>query len=238
VGPRRSLSVAGLDHAEGARGLVALAAGLGYRAITLDATARGVRPRELDRSGRREIAALLRRHALDLSGLDLWVPRAHWQAPATQDRALSALAQAIELAAELARLVGGSSRAVVSVEVGEVAESLRAEIAAAESRAGGLAADHARPPGLAGVGIDPAALLAAGADPVAEVVGLAAPPVSARMSDLGPLGRVRAGLGRLDVQAYEAVLVTRGYAGDLVVDVRGVAQPIEAARAAISGPSP
>ena len=75
-----SLSLAGLTPREGVamepRAAIEWAAGLGYRAVQLDGAAAGVRARDLDRSGRRDLAALLRRLQLGFSGLDLWIPPA------------------------------------------------------------------------------------------------------------------------------------------------------------------
>src|SRR5688572_21716696 len=100
-----SLSIAGVVEpvGEGARALIEWAAGLGYRAVQLDGTMAGLRARELDRSGRRDLAALLRRLELGYSGLDLWVPEAHFVDGAQQDRAVAAVVAGLELSAELAR---------------------------------------------------------------------------------------------------------------------------------------
>lgn len=70
-------------------------------AVQLDAAAAGLRPRELDRSARRDLAATLRRLSLACSGLDLFIPSSHFSDPAQTDRAVSAVFDAIELAADL-----------------------------------------------------------------------------------------------------------------------------------------
>ena len=243
VGPQRSLSLAGLSGAHalapgGAREQIVESARLGYRAVQLDATAQGVRARDLDRSGRRDLAALLRRLDVGLSGLDLWVPPAHFLDPAKTDRAVGAVTQAVELAAELASCMGtgqGGTRGAALVCV-TLPEKLGADVLVHLESAGALRgvriADHAWPAramgdGAIGVGFDPAAVIFAGADPVVEVSRLKTAPASARLNDLSPSGRVEPGIseGRLDIQAYEAVLVTRGYHGYLVVDVRGLPEP-------------
>jgi sugar phosphate isomerase/epimerase len=238
-----SLSLAGLTPKEGVpmdpRAAVEWAAGLGYRAVQLDGAASGVRARDLDRSGRRDLAALLRRLQLGFSGLDLWIPAAHFVDAGNAGRAVDATVQALELAADLARLVG-SDGAVVSISLAEkVPGAVIEALSAAADRVGARVADHQWPArsvesgSLVGVGIDPAALLAAGADPVAEVSRLSAAPIAARLSDLGPGGRVAAGSGKLDVLAYQVVLATKGYVRAAVVDLRGVREQENAARNAI-----
>lgn len=221
---KRSISLAGVaSDAAGVRERLAWAVGMGYAAVALDASVPGTRPRELDRSGRRELAALLKRHGLRLSGLDLWVPRAHLAGGPNLSRAVEAVRGALGLAADLATL--GAGRAMVSIEAGaDAAADAVGAMRDEEQRVGAVLADHAWPPreGSGGVGIDPAAMLSAGAEPVGEVLRLPAVPASARLSDSGALGRVPVGGGRLDVLAYEVSLVTRGYAEDLVVDLRGL----------------
>ena len=51
---------------------------LGFRHVQLDATQPGLRPRELDRSARRHLAATLRRPEDSPIGVDLWVPASHF----------------------------------------------------------------------------------------------------------------------------------------------------------------
>jgi sugar phosphate isomerase/epimerase len=226
-----SLSLAGLTPKEGVamepRAAIEWAAGLGYRAVQLDGAAAGVRARDLDRSGRRDLAALLRRLQLGFSGLDLWIPPAHFVDAANTGRAVDATVQAMELVADLARLIG-SDGAVVSVLLAEkTPEAVIEALSAAADRVGARVADHQWPArsvesgGLVGVGIDPAALLASGADPAAEVSRLSAAPTAARLSDLGPGGRVAVGSGKLDVLAYQVALATKGYSRAGVARARG-----------------
>jgi sugar phosphate isomerase/epimerase len=152
---------------------------------------------------------------------------------------VDATVQALELAADLARLVG-SDGAVVSVSLAEKTPGAVIEaLSAAADRVGARVADHQWPArgvesgSLVGVGIDPAAMLAAGADPAAEVSRLSASLAAARLSDLGPGGRVEAGSGKLDVLAYQVALATKGYGRAVVVDLRGVREQEEAAREAL-----
>jgi sugar phosphate isomerase/epimerase len=205
-----------------------LAAG-GYRCVQLSATQPGMRPRELDQSARRDLAATLRRRELAVSGLDLWIPAAHFRDPAECDRALAAAIGAIELAAAL-------DRCPVSVllppESDDGASPIIGELTAAADRHGVPIADHALPlsphEGV-GVGIDPAAWLASAADPVAGVSAVGQRLLSARLCDLlstglrGPIGDPDD--GRLDVLAYHVALSVAGYARPVVVDARQWAHP-------------
>jgi len=233
-----AISLAGLDaqpstaEADGPRGLVRWAAELGYRGLQLDASMPGMRPRELDRSGRRDLAALFRRGQLAFGGVDLWIPPAHFADPARADRAVSAVVQAVELAAELGALLSVRGPSVsLTLPVAPI-PGARDGLAAAGERWGTRIADHqwplpSDPAGPIGVGIDPATIVLAGADPVSLLSTLRPPPFAARLSDIAASGRVEVGtgVGRLDVALYEAALVTAGFVGVLVVDLRGVRDP-------------
>jgi len=165
---------------------------MGFRAVTLDGTAPAVRARDLDRSGRRDLAALMRRRELTCAGVDLWIPPEHFSDPANTDRALEALLAAIELAADLSRL---SASAVVSTSAGSpagapvvsaffppsVPSGLLDLIEDRAETCGVRVAAHAWPVALPlsssspiGVGLDPASLLLAGADPAAAASRLLA----------------------------------------------------------------
>lgn len=224
-----SLSIAGLEPgparawSAGTRAALEWTAGLGYRWVQLDG--RSLKARDLDRGARRDVAALVRRLGLAISGIDLWIPPEHFASVTEADRAVSAATSAMELATELAGLVAGSrpvlSLTLLSKPIAGVIEALAAECA----RGGGVIADHGWPvragSSLA-LGIDPAAMLVAGADPAMEVAKLAATPASARLSDLAAEGRVVPGTGALDITAYDAALAVQGYNGPRVVDLRGL----------------
>jgi hypothetical protein len=94
------------DPATLLREQLSLARSIGFRAAQLDGTAAGLRARELDRSARRELAALIRRAELGFSGIDLWIPSAHFAEQSSADRAVAATVGALELCADLTRLVG------------------------------------------------------------------------------------------------------------------------------------
>lgn len=221
--------------------------GAGFRAIQLDAAAPGTRARELDRSARRDIAAFLRRSGVGLSGLDLWIPAAHFADPARGERAMEAALHAVDLAGDLSRLVEDPGAATVAMMIpagwagvarlGEVAERLGARIAnhsiedsadPATGSAGGMSA--------VGIGVDPAALLQRGSDPARDVAGVwgRGALVQARLSDASEIGRVQVGAGRLDMSAYRASLEVAGYRKPVVLDLRGVAEQEGAAQAALS----
>ena len=173
---------------------------------------------------------------LSFSGIDLWIPPAHFADPAHVDRAVQAVSQAAVLASEVASLLG-TRGAVVSLTLPkEPAPGSLTALTAACERSGALIADHTwpgrEPLGAIGIGIDPAAILMGGGDPAKDVLRLAAPPASARLSDVSAAGRTTLGAGRLDLLAYEVALVTRGYTAAAVVDLRNVQDPEAAAIAA------
>lgn len=243
----------GSGRGEDIRQILNWAKDSGFRAVQLSATTPGVRPRELDRSGRRDLAASLRRADLKCSGLDLWIPKEHFTDAVNVDRAVAATLAAIDLAADLAMLASGSvvtsqprGPGVVSVLLPRaIASDVLATIANAAQTRGVLLADHLWPerdPTVNGeslmVGIDPAALLAGGQDPSTAVSRLGKRVASARLSDVArglpgartaPCSRE----GTLDVLAYRVSLATSGYPGFAVLDLRGVANQPHAAKVAV-----
>lgn len=235
--PPRCLSLAGFTPdadapwGDSARSVIEWAAAQGVRRLHLDATCRGIRPRELDRSARRDVASLLRRLRLELDGLDAWIPPDHFTDARHVDRALAAAVGACELAGELASLGACRQRPVVSLHQ-PVGESLavRTALASAADAAGVIVADHQWPPSESmtpgspiGAGFDPAAVLMAGeSDPCRALAGIGRSVVSVRLSDLSSLGRVPPGEGRLDVLAYEVAVTTSVPGACLVVDSRGM----------------
>jgi len=209
------------------------AAQTGWRSIQLDGAMRGLRARELDRSARRDLASVLRRVQLGFSGVDLWIPPEHFTDPRYMDRAVDAVNEAIELAAELARL-NTQPHAVVSIQLHpEVSPGVLEVLTASADRSGVLLADHQWPAlktwipgGCAGIGIDPAAMFMSGETaPIAAASRLGSGIISARLSDVTSAGRVAAGKGRLDLLAYEIALSTASYSRPLIVDLRAVAVP-------------
>ncbi len=225
-----------------ARELIARASELGYRGIALDMTAPGVRPRDLDRSARRDLAALLRRHELIFAGGDLWIPPSHFADPANTDRAIAAVTASLGLAREIASLVPGSSANVsISLPAEPAADVLETLIAAARTLGARLADTRPRADSninsqnadAIGVGVDPASLLLAGLDPAVEIARLGALVANARISDADHAGRSPLGAGRLDLHAYKISLTLADDAVPIIADMRGLPNPAAAARAAL-----
>jgi sugar phosphate isomerase/epimerase len=205
---------------------------LRLRHVQISATMPGLRPRDLDRAARRDLLASLRRRELALSGLDAWIPLAHFSDPAHADRATQATCEIIELAADLARVP-------VSMILPADAAIAQALIDRAQ-HVGVEIADHALEPAKiegAGVGIDPAAYLAQAKDPVPIVhaAGAAKRLTAARLCDLlttgmrGPIATPEqlggGGGGRLDATAYRIALDVNGYRRPVIIDARQWSEP-------------
>lgn len=184
---------------------------LGARAVLLDASLPGVRPRELDRSARRGLCALLRRMELRLDGAELPIPAPHFADPATQDRALAAVAETSAFLAEAAAL----------------AETTRLlHLAAPDPQAAAAAAPHditltapAQPdlPQPYSAALDLGAVVLAGSDPVAAVG--ATPKLGAiRLTDARNGARCALGHGDVDVFALHAAAATVAPEASLIID--------------------
>jgi len=206
-------------------------AGLGFRAVQLSASQPGLRPRELDSSGRRDLKTRLSRLAMAPAGLDLWLPEAHLRDPARVDRAVAAIQAAVELAADLGRIAMSLMLPAREDAVSPITAILDAVVEKA-LRFGVPLADCAVPPSdraEVGVGIDPAFWMSHGRNPVEAVRVHADRLRSVRLSDLASTGeRVPAGSteeGRLDLPEYRAALQAHGYDGPVVVDLRGRGDP-------------
>jgi hypothetical protein len=249
------------DPASHIRAAVTFARTIGLRRLVLDGMIPGLRARELDRSARRDLAALARRDGLVWSGIDLWIPPTHYRDTQTADRAVNAVIDACALAADIASLsegassggaggvgvagglgIGGGGRTrevVINLELPDGLPSVRQTLADAAERAGVRLADYGPAPqslGVLGPGIDPAAILMRAGDLQAELARLASARscVSARLCDGGPLGRVpvNAAGGRLDVPIYRAMLEVMTDVRTIIIDARAVPDPLAAARAA------
>lgn len=217
------------------RQLIERLAGDGWRGVQLDARAEGMRPLQLGTSARRDLASVLRRRQLVLTGLDLWLPPEAYLDPAHQHRAVERTIECIKLAAEL----GACPVCMVlpSIEAeGNLESALEAIIIAAEESgvriadfgsavAGTRDGSHAH-----GLGLDPAGLLACGTDPVAAVHAWGTDLAAARLVDLSPEGmRVPpspAGNGRLDLLGYKVALGLNNAIDGVVVDVRQCPEPL------------
>lgn len=239
--PPLSLALAALRNpgeADRPRRGLELAAGAGFRWVTLDGGAPGLRPRELDRSARRDLAALLRRLELGLAGVDLWIPPDHFAEPEHADRAVAAVVGAVDLVADLADLSGGERIVSVTLprERGVAAAAIDAMATRADERAT-LIADHTWPPPESAspapiaVGLDPAACLLAGDNPAKAAARLGGRLALARLSDASDVTRVAPGGrdGRLNDLAYVVALETAKMSRPLVLDLRGTPAPAESA---------
>lgn len=214
----------------------------GFSYVQLDATMPGVRPRELDPSARRDLAATIRRSGLIASGLDFFIPADHYRDPSHVDRAVESAHAALRLAADLDRLTVSLNVPVLDAEP-QIIQDL---LAAADGFGVRLALYHTADPAplqdwlsqhdnnLVGVALDPAALLAARHDPVATLQGLGDVLMVARLSDSkrGQADGWRSTVGRgdLDLMAYRvSVDLAPRRVGPVVLDLRMLADPSAAA---------
>jgi hypothetical protein len=218
-----------------AREAVALAAELGYRAVQLDATHPQTRPRSLDRSARRDLAALLRRHQLRCTGFDLWLPPAHLAEGPNVERATEAIVDAIGLARELTALV--ETRAIVSVVLPvEPNPEAITVIEAAARRHEVAVADYAWPARETGdLGLDPSLAIMANQSAPKAATQFGDRLVTARLRDAGVSGHVPVGSagGTLDVPAYAAALSISAPNVTVVADVRSLRDATGAAASAL-----
>ncbi len=234
--PEFSISTAGYITPMGSpRSVIEAIRVLGVRGIALDAAAPDFRPRELSRSARRDLAASLRRRELEFTGLDLWIPPEHFSDAIYAHRAIEAVSQAAEMSTELATLVGGRSKPVVSVVLPmEMNQTEREAIGDHAQRVGAIIADHqpgqANHPAGIGIGIDPAMVLMAGSSPGKAVTHAGKDLASVRLSDLSAMGRCMVGAqgSKLDVQGYAGALIVAGQQW-IVLDVRELPDPSAAA---------
>lgn len=212
-----------------ARDVLARLAEAGARGVRLDATMHEIRPRELDRSGRRDLASLLGRLGLRFAGVDCFVPPEHYSEVSRAERAMMATAGAIELCAELAGLCGGRAGRTVSLTVRPVDREVIENVREQAERAGvriGLCVDPTEAGEVLdetiGVCFDAAGSVMRGRDVGQDVLGAGARLVCARLSDTDGFTRVRPGEGRLDLGGYAAALIGAGYREEVALDMRGV----------------
>lgn len=241
--PDISVSAAGfsIPNATNARDTIGAIASLGVRGIALDATTPGMRPRELARSARRDIASILRRNELELTGLDLWIPPSHFTDPTKSQRAIDATLQALEMASELVPLVGGRSRPVVSIVLPEdLPSSTRQTLASVASHHGSTLADHAiinddavSIAGI-GIGIDPVFYLTDGQSPAKAITRAGTNLESARLCDTNAMGRcpIKGPGAKLDLTGYAGALIVSGQDW-VTLDVRGLDDAMIGARKGI-----
>lgn len=227
---------------------VELLGGVGFAAIQLDVTLPGIRPRELSQRARRDLKALFVRRDQRIAGLDLFVPRKHYQESQRVDRAMAATLAAIELAADLGRLPLS-----LALPVAQMDADLRATLVEAADRHDVILAVHAEDQieaalswaeevdlPVLGLAIDPAAVLIGLGDPGKLVHRIGRQLRIGRLSDATATGaegisRCPVGQGELDVMAYRLALHLAGRRSEMVVlDVRALADVMSAVVAAQS----
>jgi len=212
-----------------------------YTSVQLDATLSGIRPRELTQRGRKELNAVLIRSSLQLTGLDFFIPRAHYHDPQHLDRAMTATVAAIELAADLGRVPLS-----LNLPIEQMNEADKSYLIEASDGCGVTLAVHdpAHPEPLLdwirqidlptlGAAIDPAEVIARGGDPVALTHKFGDRLRVARLDDLETAPddvdqthvavRCHPGSGMLDLQAYRIALdLLPNRMGPVVLDLRGL----------------
>jgi sugar phosphate isomerase/epimerase len=236
------------------RSALARLAGAGFSAVELDASLPGIRPRELGPRARRDLTALLSRAGLRLAGLELFIPRRHYTQPEHIDRALTATTAAIELAADLGRVPVSLALPVAGMS----SDARDALVACADGRGVPLAV-HAEDDlealltwitrvdlPVLGAGLDPCSVLGSGHDPGAIAQRLGPRLTVARLSDMigAPEAtkdsaptvagvRCPVGQGDLDLVKYRIDVDLAGArSGPVVLDLRGLPDPLGAATAA------
>lgn len=231
------------EAGQSVRTAIEAVAGAGFAAVQMDATLAGLRPRELDERARQDLLALLRRRDLPLAGWDLFIPRKHYLESDMMDRAMQATIAAIELAADTGRVPLS-----LQLPIGKLAADARQTIIEAADARGVRLAIHAedqldaQEAWLAdaditalGVAIDPATAIAQKLDPAELVHRFARRLAVARLSDAPASGgeRCPVGQGELDIADYRvAVDLAVARAGPIVLDLRGLSNPLTAAATA------
>ena len=211
----------------------------GYRGVQLSATDPETRPRELSQSARRDLAATIARHELACSGIDLFIPSAHFGDPAHVGRAIEATEAAVEFAALLGRVpvtvplsatVAGDVRAAVGDIGGRHGVDLLIPVVSAEELASVVQPFAAS--------IDCAAALAAGCEPASLVLKAQSGLGGVRLVDLTRTG-LRAPIlepreSRLDALALRVALDAAGFRRAPVVDARQWSDPRQGLSASLS----
>ncbi len=198
---------------------------LGESRLHLDATLAGIRPRELDRSGRRDLASILKRNGVGATGMDLFLPPQHLAEAAHVDRAVAATTSAIELISELGLLGAIESKVLcLALPPKPIASAVEA-IGAAGLERGVTVVDFSLPaaadtPMSIAPGVDCAQAIAAGQDPAVAVASNS--PRAIRLCDWSGSRRVAVGKGGVDVRALVASASIAAAGAPVVIDLRGV----------------
>jgi len=198
---------------------------LGAPLLHLDAMLPGLRPRELDRSARRDLASMLKRSGVGATGIDLFLPPQHLAEPAHVDRAVGAITSAIELLSELASLGAMETKVLcLSLPQKPLANALAAIASAALERAVTIT-DFSLPAASdirtsIARGVDCAQAIAAGQDPASLIAASA--PGAIRLCDWDGTRRVPVSKGRLDTRLAVASASIAAPRVPVVIDLRGI----------------
>jgi len=198
---------------------------LGEPRLHLDAMLPGLRPRELDRSARRDLASMLKRSGVGATGIDLYLPPQHLAETAHVDRAVSAITSAIELLSELASLGAMQTKVLcLALPLKPLTTALDAIAAAAQER-GVTITDFSLPaasdvPASIARGIDCAQAIASGQDPASLIASSA--PGAIRLCDWDGTRRVPVGTGRLEPRLLVASASIAAPSVPVVIDLRGI----------------
>ena len=198
---------------------------LGAPLLHLDAMLPGLRPRELDRSARRDLASMLKRNGVGATGIDLFLPPQHLADTSHVDRAVGAITSAIDLLSDLASLGALESKVLCLVLPQKpLANALAAIGSAAQERAVTIT-DFSLPaasdiPASIARGVDCAQAIAAGQDPASLIASSA--PGAIRLSDWDGTRRVSVGKGRLDTRLVVASASIASPNVPVVIDLRGI----------------
>jgi hypothetical protein len=201
---------------------------LGLRGAQLSATDAATRARDLGASARRDLRATLARHELACSGLDFFIPVAHYTDPAHVSRAFDAMVGAIGLGADL----GGAP--VTAAMPADTPVDFRAAIAAEASRLGirvlvPVGASPAELDAPFAASVDCAMVLGESGRPEEAIARLGARLGGVRIVDLlrsglrGPI--LEKGESRLDALAVRMAIDVAGFAGLAVLDARQWQEP-------------
>ncbi|MEL6498187.1 MAG: hypothetical protein AAFZ67_10805 [Planctomycetota bacterium] len=191
-----------------ARAALAWIAERGVAQVVVDATAADVRPRALDRAGRRELAATVKRLGQRCVGVDLLIPPEHFESSANAERAVGAVVDAIGLAADLRGFGAAADEPVVCVSMGsEPVGGVLESIGAASERDGVLVAVLGGPADAGCVAVELGPWARSGIDAASKVaeIGASLGVVRVDRFDRRTLGEVGACVGAMSVASPGSV---------------------------------
>lgn len=199
----------------------------GFEAVQLSAAQPGMRPRELDSGARRALEARLRQLELAVSGVDLWIPPAHFERAEEADRAVGAFFDAIGFCEDL-----GRPAISCSLPDADRAPEVRRSLLREADRRGVRLVDFscgAKCEGPVAVGIDMAALMSGGGSILEAIVRAGDSLGAIRLARMTPSGArapfVAAGEGFAALVELRSALSLGGFRGVPVVDARAWPDP-------------